>query len=302
VPSDAYDRGTVLPIRPQIWEERCWKLEDGEELWAVRDGMLIVRGEPHFLLMPGAGAVAYSELVRRDVLLPGEAPLRGALRQAAVVPSGVHRSGHDLERRDLLIVRTGSTASGRAWTSTNRLDMVAWRLLTWRDEDPDKLAEFEAILDKLGVCEKVSFAVYEDPRREDVPPARRRDYGAVLFDGTNVGLLSDGTLRVAEIVQRLLGPAGSTILIEEPETAVHPGLLERLLSVIDAYSLDRQIVLSTHSPIVVSACLPEEIRLVERSSDRTTVRAIEDAEVLRVHEYLRDTGSLGEYVYQYSRD
>jgi predicted ATPase len=38
------------------------------------------------------------------------------------------------------------------------------------------------------------------------------------------------------------------LLIEEPETAVHPGLLSKLLAEIDAYSGDRPIVLSPQSP------------------------------------------------------
>ena len=45
----------------------------------------------------------------------------------------------------------------------------------------------------------------------------------------------------------LLFPELKLVLVEEPETAVHPGLLSRLLAEFDAYASDRQIVLSTQS-------------------------------------------------------
>ena len=125
---------------------------------------------------------------------------------------------------------------------------------------------------------------------------------SVLIDGVNIGLCSDGTLRGAEIVLRLLGRPGSTLLIEEPETAVHPGLLHKLLNLIDAYTLDRQLIVSTHSPIVVDWCRPEELRLVERAHNVTTVRALSPDEAIRVHRYLDDEGTLADYLYARSTD
>jgi predicted ATPase len=110
--------------------------------------------------------------------------------------------------------------------------------------------------------------VYEDPR-PNVTAEERRDVAAVTVDGMNVGLLSDGTLRVLEILVELLGPPGSMLLVEEPETAVHPGLLARVLALFDSYAIDRQIVLSTHSPMVVSWCAPNDLRLVTRMKELT---------------------------------
>jgi predicted ATPase len=124
----------------------------------------------------------------------------------------------------------------------------------------------------------------------------------VLVDGTDLGLLSDGTLRAAEILMWLLLPGVKLLLIEEPETAVHPGLLSRLLAEFDAYTGDRQIVLSTQAPQVVSWADPLAIRLVERRAAHTEVRRLRDDEVERLAGYLHDEGTLGDFVYSGALD
>src|SRR5262249_8956591 len=77
--------------------------------------------------------------------------------------------------------------------------------------------------------------IYEDPIPSS-PKGAKQDYGAVLFDGNNIGTASDGTLRVTEISIRLISSFISCLLIEEPETAVHPGLLGKLLALTEPYS------------------------------------------------------------------
>ena len=113
----------------------------------------------------------------------------------------------------------------------------------------------------------------------------------------NIGLLSDGTLRISEMLINLIRRAGSVVLIEEPETAVHPGLLSRLLDVVDSYSADRQVIISTHSPIVVDWCQPDELRLIERVDARTVSRSLSANEANRVAAYLADEGTLSDFIY-----
>src|SRR5262249_4081231 len=148
--------------------------------------------------------------------------------------------------------------------------------------------------------EEIRVKLYRDP--ETVPPSRRRDVASVLVDGTDFGLLSDGTLRVIEILVWLIMPELKLLLIEEPETAVHPGLLAKLLAEIEAYSADSPIVISTQSPQVVSWADPLAIRLVERRSGRTEVRRLRDEEVARLSGYLHDEGTLGDFVYSGALD
>jgi predicted ATPase len=119
----------------------------------------------------------------------------------------------------------------------------------------------------------------------------------VTVDGVNLGLLSDGTLRVMTVLVGLVDPKIDVAMIEEPELALHPGLIGRLLAEIETASKTRQFVISTHSPQIVSWARPEAIRLVERNDGVTSVRALNEQQVGIISRYLHDEGSLGDYVF-----
>jgi predicted ATPase len=66
------------------------------------------------------------------------------------------------------------------------------------------------------------------------------------------------------------------VVIEEPDTAVHPLLLKRLVELFRNYTDDpdhpRQIILTTHNPMLLNYFEPEEVRIVERNErGETTV-------------------------------
>jgi predicted ATPase len=66
--------------------------------------------------------------------------------------------------------------------------------------------------------------------------------------------LSDGTLRYLLWVAALLSPRPSELIVlNEPETSLHPALLEPLGGLIAAASGDSQVIVVTHSPVLRSA-------------------------------------------------
>src|SRR5262249_26307202 len=138
----------------------------------------------------------------------------------------------------------------------------------------------------MGLLRDVRVKMYRDPESARSVlvafPGARRDLASVIFDDVNIGLVSDGTLHVAEIIAHLIRPSVHLLLVEEPEAAVHPGLLEKLLAEIDAYSGDKQVILSTQSPQVVSWAKPADLRLVERHAGDTSVRSLRDEELVRL--------------------
>ena len=119
-----------------------------------------------------------------------------------------------------------------------------------------------------------------------------------MLDGVNIGFLSDGTLRILAILIELinLNPS-TTIIIEEPETQIHPGMLAKLLNEIEAYTFEKNLILSTHSPQVVAWTSPENINLVHRKDGQTFVRKLGEDEIHNVIEYISDEGDLGEWIY-----
>jgi predicted ATPase len=90
---------------------------------------------------------------------------------------------------------------------------------------------------------------------------------------------SDGTLRVAGMMTALLQqPRPELIAIEEPELTVHPGAIRLLRDYIKQSSLGGQVILTTHSPDLLSLLSSDEVRVVERVNDETRVAPLDDSQ------------------------
>lgn len=73
-------------------------------------------------------------------------------------------------------------------------------------------------------------------------------------------VISEGTLRVLALCAIVVNPwGGSLVALEEPETGVHPRRLELIARLLASLALDqgRQVVVTTHSPLLCGAILRE---------------------------------------------
>ncbi|XXY51308.1 ATP-binding protein [Sorangium sp. So ce269] len=277
------------------WQERCWYTESDTELWSVADGMATFALVKTPMPLPlETGMLSLKDNPR--VQLPDELPrLRRLLRGIRAVKAGIPRS--ERVRLEIQLTRNRpQKAGGSARRLNDRLAQIAGVLVQWFEEKRDLYDAFVEVGRRIGVFSVVSIDIRKDTRAPDDEQAQG-DIARVAFDKIDFGYLSDGTLRIVEILVNLIDPNEVVLLIEEPETAIHPGLLRKLLAEIDAYSSNRQVVISTHSPFVVNWALPNEIRLVERVACCTNVRALSESEAARVAAYLEDDGTLGEYIY-----
>ncbi|WP_213804367.1 AAA family ATPase [Granulicella sp. dw_53] len=95
----------------------------------------------------------------------------------------------------------------------------------------------------------------------------------LFFDAFN---MSDGTLRSFGILLAIFqNPRPSLILIEEPETSIHPGATSALLELLRSVSADSQVVVTTHSPEVLDHAISEDvIRVVSWHRGSTRVDGI----------------------------
>lgn len=106
----------------------------------------------------------------------------------------------------------------------------------------------------------VQLYLHERGMREAIPATR----------------LSDGTIRFLAILAVLLDPAAPPLVcIEEPELGLHPDAVAQLAKVMVEASGRMQLIVTTHSDVLVSALsdLPESILVVEHLG-RTVVERL----------------------------
>lgn len=105
--------------------------------------------------------------------------------------------------------------------------------------------------------------------------------------------LSDGTLRFLCLASILCHPSTPPLIcIEEPELGLHPDILPLVAEMLIEASQRTQIVVTTHSDILVAALshIPEAVLVCEKESNATSVRRLDPD---RLREWLKDY-SLGD--------
>jgi predicted ATPase len=106
--------------------------------------------------------------------------------------------------------------------------------------------------------------------------------------------LSDGTLMTIALFLTVLDPRSRCVLIEEPENCLHPWILRRFLESCKAEN-KKQILITTQSPLVVSAAAPDNLFLVERHSGETAVTPAKVRDNMLPQIIGRNFLDLGEY-------
>jgi predicted ATPase len=82
--------------------------------------------------------------------------------------------------------------------------------------------------------------------------------------------VSDGTLRMLLLtLLAYLPDAVGVFLIEEPENGIHPRAIETVFQSL-ASMYDAQVLLATHSPVVLSVAKPEQVLCFAKTSEGAT--------------------------------
>lgn len=102
---------------------------------------------------------------------------------------------------------------------------------------------------------------------------------------------SEGALLLTAFLALAYGATPEILLIEEPENGLHPSRLEVVVSLLRRVSegeiggRPRQVILTTHSPLILSYVKPEEVRIFRRDPEKgteiTPLSAVPDLERLR---------------------
>ena len=96
--------------------------------------------------------------------------------------------------------------------------------------------------------------------------------------------LSDGTLRYLCLLAVLLHPEPPPLIcIEEPELGLHPDLLPTLADLLVEASERSQLIVTTHSDVLVDALTnrPESVVVCEKHDGRTEMRRLDKADLAK---------------------
>lgn len=172
-------------------------------------------------------------------------------------------------------------SEGENWVSVLHTQADA----PWKRDLVAALSKLTGDVDDIKVTKAASFLVAEFHHRSDGKvkkwfPAERE---------------SDGTLRVAGILTAVLQePALPLIGIEEPEQTIHPGALPILYDYLKEASDRSQIILTTHSPILLDYVDLDDCRVfvVSRGAAGTVVAPLAANQKRAVEDNLLSLGDL----------
>lgn len=123
---------------------------------------------------------------------------------------------------------------------------------------------------RLAVPYFEDFELAPQPHNASRIQLRWRDRSADYEFGPHQ--LSDGSLRAIALVTALMQPEEllpDVLVVDEPELGLHPSAVTLIGDLIKAVSNQRQVVVATQSPKLLSCFAPEHVIVVERTEDAT---------------------------------
>lgn len=113
---------------------------------------------------------------------------------------------------------------------------------------------------------------------------RRDDLAIPLAEcGTGVG-------QVLSLLYVVLKSQGSIVVIDEPNSFLHPRAAKALISILKE-DASNQYIISTHSPEIISSCDPDRFLSLRFSNERTEVTEIARSDLVSTKQVLNEIGS-----------
>ena len=86
--------------------------------------------------------------------------------------------------------------------------------------------------------------------------------------------VSDGTIHALSMLVAAADPRTSALVIEEPESSLHPWIIHELAKKLRELSEEKSIFLTTQSLVVIESLRPSEVWIVSRWKGKTEIRRL----------------------------
>ncbi|MBC7554947.1 MAG: ATP-binding protein [Taibaiella sp.] len=110
--------------------------------------------------------------------------------------------------------------------------------------------------------------------------------------------LSDGTKRLFYIITECVSVKNGIVLMEEPKLRVHPHQLFSLMNFIKEQAREKQIIVTTHSPIVLDILSPDElnkITIVSLAGNKSVFNKLSSEQMDTAKQYMEEKADLSYY-------
>jgi predicted ATPase len=251
-----------------------------------------------------------SQLPDTDDIIPHVHRLLFFLRDTHYYPFDEMSEPSDIDNLTFVFESRYQQWLSRSRSSRQENNSVLFRLF---DAYREKKARFREILSLVG---DTGLGLIQDITVQRIPPLSedseenessnddifylmRFRVGRLLGGGSrsySYHDLSLGTRRVLRIITALVMDECTLMLIEHPEDAIHPGLLKKLIDILHANADPAQIILSSHSAEVFNRLRAQDVRLVSIHRGATTVRSLTRKEASAAARFVRDDGSLADFL------
>ena len=112
-------------------------------------------------------------------------------------------------------------------------------------------------------------------------------------------MLSDGTKRIFYLLYRIFTSKSALFFLEEPELGIHPEQLHDLMDFLKEQSKTKQIIITTHSPEVLSILGNDELdRIVVTRYDAekgTQMHHLSEKQIRKGQIYIEEVGNLSSF-------
>jgi predicted ATPase len=177
------------------------------------------------------------------------------------------------------------------------ISTIAFKFFDLYKNQNEIFQEIEKIVIDLNIIEKMSFRHIKTPKLED---KEENEYLLLVFviQGKTryFSQLSEGTKRILLMLLNLFYDNAKLMLIEEPESSIHFGLMKKLIDLFRAYSDEHQIIFSTHSSQVMDKLKPNELIFIHMEQDITIAKNPTAKKIKEINYFLNETGPLGDYI------